>query len=119
MMRALGKPVWRTRGRRLCSGVTLLAYLAVAIGFPVPDSSARSAHACGQAVCACGTAEQCKASGCGCPHSPAKAPAEPTPDADEQAPGCCSEAAPEPSCCKSSSPSKKPVAAKKPTEAPA
>ncbi len=48
---------------RLLSGVTLLAYLVAAIGFPVPESPA---HSCGQQACGCGTSEQCQAGGCGC-----------------------------------------------------
>jgi hypothetical protein len=57
---------WRSLRRRLVSSVTLLAYLACAIGFPMPEVGAQSANGCGQAVCCCGTAVQCAASGCGC-----------------------------------------------------
>jgi hypothetical protein len=56
--------------RRLISSVTLLAYLACAVGFPMPEMAARSPNSCGQQVCCCGTLEQCQASGCGCTPAP-------------------------------------------------
>jgi hypothetical protein len=62
----------RAIARRLCVAVTLLTYLATAIGFPLPASVANAApagHVCGQRVCCCGTVEQCKTSGCGCSHT--------------------------------------------------
>lgn len=92
---SFGKPLWRSLRRRLCSGVTLLAYVVAAIGFPVPEAPAQSPHACGQQVCCCGSAEQCKASGCGCSHQTPETPPE------EQEPDCCSKkkATAEPSCC--------------------
>ena len=91
MLCTLGKLLGRSLRRRLCAGVTLLAYLIAAIGFPLPATSANSPHACGQAVCGCGTAEQCEASGCGCSHAP---------DPQEETPGdCCSKKKPTKSRC--------------------
>jgi hypothetical protein len=61
-----GKTFWRALRRRLASGVTLLAYLLAAIGFPVPGTPASapaSEHACGQGSCGC-SAEP--AAGCCC-----------------------------------------------------
>jgi hypothetical protein len=81
----------RNLRRRAISSVTLLAYLACAIGFPMPDAAA---NACGQTVCCCGTAEQCQSSGCGC-----------TPAPKIEVPSCCSKKA-EPvkaSCCENKS----------------
>src|ERR1051325_1559736 len=88
--------VWHLQARRLIAAVTLLAHLAGTIGLPAPAASARTS--CGQAAsaCCCGTAEQCRSSGCGCPHSPALVPVE------SEMPACCSKKAnkpAEPSCC--------------------
>jgi hypothetical protein len=103
MILNLGKPGGRAWRRRLCSGVTLLAYLVTAIGAPVPEAHGDGPNACGQQVCCCGTPEQCQASGCGCPHraktpTPDEAPAE-----DEAPPSCCSHDSKKPavksSCC--------------------
>jgi hypothetical protein len=74
---------WRAVRRRLCAGVTLLAYLATAIGFPVPAAEAKSASGGAAQVCCCGTPVQCKVSGCGCSHE-----SEPEP------PTCCTEKKP-------------------------
>lgn len=94
MLSELGRPSGRLLRRRLCVGVTLLAYVAAAIGFPAPATSGpASPNACGQAVCCCGSAEQCKASGCGCPHSPAQPPPVESPAS------CCSKKVEEPTCC--------------------
>ena len=91
MLHKLGNPLRRSLRRRLCAGVTLLAYIVAAIGFPLPAMSAKSPHACGQAVCGCGTAEQCKASGCGCSH---------VPEPPVETPGtCCSKKKPSASRC--------------------
>ncbi|MBI2806543.1 MAG: hypothetical protein HYX68_16300 [Planctomycetes bacterium] len=83
--------------RRLASSITLLAYLAAAIGFPMPGwATARSASCC------CGTVQQCQASACGCSHG--------TPGPIENAkPSCCSQRGqPEPkSCCEKKSDTKK------------
>jgi hypothetical protein len=76
----LGKPLWRACRRRLCAGVTLMAYLAAAIGFPMPATSAQEPGACGQRVCCCGTPAQCKANGCGCSHDGTESEDEPSPD---------------------------------------
>jgi hypothetical protein len=84
MILALGKLEWRTLRRRLCAGVTLLAYLIAAIGFPAPQTSAQTTSSCGQQVCCCGSAAQCKASGCGCPHG-----GEAEPPKEEEAGSCC------------------------------
>jgi hypothetical protein len=75
------KQMWHALRRRLITAVTLLAYLATAIGFPMPASAAApsTSHGCGQRVCCCGTAAQCRSSGCGCGR---ETPAE--------EPGCCS-----------------------------
>ena len=106
----LGKPVGRILRRRLCSGVTLLAYLVAAIGAPVPETSGQTPNACGQQVCCCGTPEQCQASGCGCPHRGK------TPDQEEAPPSCCSHESKKPaansSCCvRENSPSSEPPSA--------
>jgi len=110
MMRAARDLAARLSKRRLISGVTLLGYLVTAIGYPVSGAPAHAANACGQSVCCCGTAEQCKASGCGCPHHHG----EPETPAESDEPSCCSskskEHEPDGSCCV-----KKP-AAKKPTK---
>jgi hypothetical protein len=87
MLFRLGKPGWRLLRRRLCAGVILLAYVVAAIGVPVPDAPAKSAHACGQQVCGCGTAEHCKEGGCCCSH---KAPETP----QEEKSDCCAKKKP-------------------------
>jgi hypothetical protein len=82
------QPDWRSVRRRLCAGVTLLAYLCAAIGFPMPK-----ANACGQQVCGCATAQTCQTGGCCC--SPAK-PAK----SEEAVPSCCVKKKPaKPTCC--------------------
>src|SRR5437588_52489 len=83
-----GKSAWRNLRRRLCSGLTLIAYLAAALGFPVPEGLANEhgSAACGPKMCCCGSVEQCKTSGCGCSH-PAPA-ADPIPD-EQTLPSCC------------------------------
>ncbi len=96
MVPNLRNPRWQAVRRRLCGGVTLLAYLIAAIGFPLPQTLGHMANACGQEVCGCGTPEQCKANGCGCSHDGSDAaPQEPEP-AD-----CCSfkHVNAVPSCC--------------------
>lgn len=70
----------RALARRILNAVTLLAYTACAIGFPVPEISA-APHACGQRICGCATAETCQSGGCCC--KPATAPSE------ESLPRCC------------------------------
>jgi hypothetical protein len=68
------RELWR---RRLIAAVTLLTYVACAIGFPLPESAA-SAHGSRQHACGCCTTEVCGAEG-GC---------------------CCSRPVPPaPSCC--------------------
>ena len=62
---SIGRPAYR----RLISAVTTCAYLVTAIGFPAP-AAATSGSACGQRVCCCGSEAKCRASGCGCNHSP-------------------------------------------------
>ncbi len=105
MLARLGKTIWRTQRRRIVSAVVLFAHVLGTIGVPMPVSSAHSASGpCGRAAsaCCCGTAEQCRASRCGCPHSPAL-----TPDATcaiaEDVPSCCAAKAAPPaepkSCC--------------------
>jgi hypothetical protein len=107
MILSLGKPLWRSLRRRLCAGVTLLAYLVAAIGFPAPQTSAQARHPCGQQVCGCGTAQQCKASGCCCSHGAPQAP-----PAEQEPAGCCSKKKPAASCCvKESSTTQKPAKA--------
>src|SRR4051794_24829252 len=105
-----GKHSWSHWRRRLCSAVTLLAYLTSAIGFPIPVMVASPGSTCGQQVCCCGTAEQCRASGCACPHHPAPTPA---PDVDP-VPSCCAKkkSQAKASCCV------KETTAKSPTPAP-
>jgi hypothetical protein len=105
MILCLSKPVWRNLRRRICSGVTLLAYLAAAIGFPLPQTFARQSNACGRQVCGCDSAEQCKARGC-CSQGTPQAPPE------ESEPGdCCSKKKPVASCCTEKKP-----AAEEPTQ---
>jgi hypothetical protein len=82
MALSLRNPLWRVWPRRLLSGVTLLAYVVAAIGFPVPQTPAQTGSGCGQQVCCCGTAVQCKASGCGCSH-------ETAPEPEIEPPACC------------------------------
>ena len=91
------KPVWRAVRRRLCAGMTFLAYLAAAIGFPLPNADAKSPTGGVNQVCCCGTPIQCKASGCGCSHEPAP---EPEP--------CCAKKLPT-SCCVKGSTTTKPA----------
>jgi hypothetical protein len=70
MKLAIPKIGWPS-ARRAISSVTLLAYLACAIGFPMPDAAARAGSACGpQGGCCSGTAAQCHGSGCGCTPAP-------------------------------------------------
>jgi hypothetical protein len=107
MMFNLGIPDWRALRRRLCAGVTLLAYLVAAIGFPAPQTPAQSPHACGQQVCGCGTAAQCKANGCCCSHG-----TTPAPPAEQEPADCCSKKKPAAPCCvKESSTTQKPAKA--------
>jgi hypothetical protein len=104
MIVSLGKPGWRNLRQRLCSAVTLLAYLAAAIGYPVPETFAsrgQTANGCGRQVCCCGSAEQCRASGCCCSHH-TPVPQEDVPRQDEPAPDCCSERPKAPPAAKSS-----------------
>jgi hypothetical protein len=89
-------PVWRMR-RRLCSCVTLLAYLIAAIGYPLPVAKAsQRASPCGQQVCGCGSVEQCQAGGCCCSHSRERPEQDATPS-------CCSKRTPKPAVKPSSS----------------
>jgi hypothetical protein len=100
----LRNPLPRALPRRLLSGVTLLAYLVAAIGFPVPQTPAHAANACGQQVCSC---QDCKASGCGCSHRPPETPPQETEPAE-----CCSlkpAKAPSPCCAKKSFTAPKPT----------
>lgn len=101
MLTPFGTTIGKIQPRRLISGVTLLAYLVAAIGFPMPASSATGANACGQRICCCGSETQCRASGCGCSHSSATTDEETT--EPSAAPSCC-ESPPKPSCCAKSSP---------------
>lgn len=98
MVPFLRNPVAQIWRRRLLAAITLVAYLATAIGFPVPEARGTH-HACGQDVCGCGTPEQCKASGCACPHREVSEP-ETTDDAE---PSCCAKKKQDseapPSCC--------------------
>src|ERR1017187_7861259 len=80
---------WRALRRRLFASLTLLAYVVAAIGFPVLDAPAQSAHACGQQVCGCGTVEQCKEGGCCCSRKAPEAPPEEQEPAD-----CCAKEKP-------------------------
>ena len=73
--------------RRLISGVTLLAHLACAFGFPLPYASA-GRGACGTATCCCGNADECRASGCGCTHQ-----------AEPAIPKCCATKRPPVKAC--------------------
>jgi hypothetical protein len=53
---------WRSLGRRLCAGVTLIAYLAAALGLPLPAAARRAADQqfpCQNHPCGCLTAEEC------------------------------------------------------------
>jgi hypothetical protein len=76
-----GNLCWRDALGRMISGVTLLAYLVAALGFPIPVTTANApagASACGQRVCCCGSVTKCRGSGCGCSHTPLPKPAVPT-----------------------------------------
>ena len=110
-MRIRWRTFWYDSPRRAISVVTLLGYLASAIGFPMPADSA-SANPCGQRVCCCGSEAQCRATGCGCSDSPlpppAKSPAPTPPPAN-----CCSQETHRtedcpPEGCESSSPTAEP-----------
>jgi hypothetical protein len=55
---------WRSLPRRLCAGITLLAYLTAALGLPLPVSAARSKKGgvpfpCQDNPCGCQSAEEC------------------------------------------------------------
>lgn len=92
----LRNPISAPRRQRLLSGITLLAYLACAIGFPMPEAFSYSASACGQQVCCCGSPEKCRASGCGCSHESPPPPAA----QDDDEPDCCKQSSEDaPSCC--------------------
>jgi hypothetical protein len=102
MRRHLDKRFRQKFKRRLCTAVALLAYLAAAIGFPLPKAAARPAAAgCGQRVCCCGTAAQCKASGCGCGHQSA-------PPVEKAPPACCAKKPVAKSTCCTPAPAKAP-----------
>jgi hypothetical protein len=55
-------PSWRSLPRRLCAGLTLLAYLATALGLPLPAAGRPKdgePFPCQDHPCGCRTAEQC------------------------------------------------------------
>lgn len=132
-MRArLGKTFWRNQRRRIVSAVLLIAHLLATIGFPLPATASGS---CGRAAsaCCCGTAEQCRANHCGCPHSPALTP-QVAPAIEDDVPACCAKKAAMPaetkSCCTKpaesveqksccAKPTKPDVPAEEPEESPA
>jgi hypothetical protein len=62
------KAFWRSLRRRLCAGLTLAAYLAAALGVPLPASGRpKDSHTpfpCQNHACGCVTAEQCWTSCC-------------------------------------------------------
>jgi hypothetical protein len=58
---------WRTVRRRLCGGVTLAAYLAATVSFPLPAAARKAADQpfpCQNHPCGCLTAEECWAHCC-------------------------------------------------------
>jgi hypothetical protein len=62
MTRSQRKLTWRYLGRRIMSGVVLVAYVAVAIGVPVPAYAIKDpgySFPCQFHTCGCRTAEQC------------------------------------------------------------
>lgn len=88
----LGKRCWQSWRRRLVSTVTLLAYVLVVVGFPIPTTSASAASSSsvrGQRVCCCGSEAKCRASGCGCSHSPLPEPVVSS-EKSEPTHSCCS-----------------------------
>jgi hypothetical protein len=101
--------------RRFISGLTICAYFVASIGHPIA-SPGGSNHPCGRQVCCCGSEAKCRASGCGCSHSPL--PDATQSSAEETSPSCCTtqshdkrfgnESEQQPSCCKPSTSSKKP-----------
>jgi hypothetical protein len=101
--------------RRVISAVTILAYVAAAIGFPMPATASNDRTARGQRVCCCGSEAKCRASGCGCSHAPLPVPVG---KSGEKIPGneCCSthsrptkSVQSTRSCCSRSSDTTKPV----------
>lgn len=97
MLRDFARPIRRAFQRRVIAGVTLLAYLAATIGYPLP------AGARGQQVCGCVPAEKCSGGGCGCSHKPAPVKMKPSCCAKKSA--CCEKKSGNtPNCC-----AKKPV----------
>jgi hypothetical protein len=61
------KTFWRPLRRRLCAGITLVAYLLTALGVPLPAATRKDADQpfpCQDHPCGCQTAEQCWASCC-------------------------------------------------------
>lgn len=62
MLRHLRKTLWRPWRRRLCAGVTLLAYLAATAGVPLPAAAPpkdAEPFPCQDHPCGCRTARQC------------------------------------------------------------
>jgi hypothetical protein len=60
-------PCWRSLPRRLCAGLTLLAYLATVLGLPLPAPARPKSDEpfpCQDHPCGCRTAEQCWRSCC-------------------------------------------------------
>jgi hypothetical protein len=66
-MALLRHTTWRSLGRRLIAGATLLAYVTTLLGVPLPALAARGsgrAFACQGLLCGCMTVEQCQSCCC-------------------------------------------------------
>jgi hypothetical protein len=62
MRSLLRKPCWRSLPRRLCAGLTLIAYLAAIFGVPLPAQARKRTDQpfpCQDNPCGCQTAEEC------------------------------------------------------------
>ena len=70
------KTFWRSLRRRLVAGLTLVAYLVAAVGFPLPAGAARRPGSppapCGNQLCGCETADQGPRCCCPAPRPPAE-----------------------------------------------
>jgi hypothetical protein len=98
----------RSFWRRLCAGLTLVAYLLTAFGVPLP-AGATSTSACAATACGCASDEQCRSGSCCCStdgkstNAPAPAPGKkPTAASCTGKRGCampcCRHGAPSGSC---------------------
>jgi hypothetical protein len=119
------KSFWRALRRRLVAGLTLVAYLVAAVGFPLPAAARRPGGApapCQNQLCRCDTAQQgprrccCsapqgRAATTGANASPPAARAS-QPDLRDRASGKATPAPPCPHCARSHAVQPKPAAAR-------